>query len=239
MTSPERSAAASAPRNSDGDSESAGAAESAVADVSGAAAPRVRVCDSPHPATSPTMPITDDTSPTTTNTRATRAPTGLILTPLSTGRRKTTRDRAPGTVMPMAGHPEHYQPRRRIVRWVIALAMLIALPTAVTILVITANDDSTDNNRSTRPSTAATSLGTQTTTTTTARTQHTLLAYGSAGPEVTTLQERLAALGHDPGPIDGMFGTGTARAVAAFQAASGLTPDGIVGAATWAALDAA
>ena len=42
-------------------------------------------------------------------------------------------------------------------------------------------------------------------------------------------QEALAARGYDPGPIDGVDGPRTRKAVMAFQAASGLESDGIVG----------
>jgi GH24 family phage-related lysozyme (muramidase) len=58
-----------------------------------------------------------------------------------------------------------------------------------------------------------------------------------SGPAVKALQRRLAALGFDPNGIDGVFGAGTDAAVRAFQAARGLTVDGIVGPATQAALN--
>jgi uncharacterized protein (TIGR02594 family) len=56
---------------------------------------------------------------------------------------------------------------------------------------------------------------------------------------LTTLdiQRRLAALGLDPGPIDGVRGRLTIRAIKAFQAKSGLEADGIVGPATAAVLN--
>ena len=59
---------------------------------------------------------------------------------------------------------------------------------------------------------------------------------GSSGSAVKTLQARLQTLGFDPGPIDGIFGSGTDSAVRAFQRARGLDADGIVGPQTWAAL---
>jgi peptidoglycan hydrolase-like protein with peptidoglycan-binding domain len=62
------------------------------------------------------------------------------------------------------------------------------------------------------------------------------LRPGSSGDWVYYLQEVLAQAGYDPGPIDGSFGAGTSHAVAAFQAAAGLSVDGIAGSATWAAL---
>lgn len=55
---------------------------------------------------------------------------------------------------------------------------------------------------------------------------------GDRGPEVARLQTLLAAAGHSPGTPDGAFGPGTERAVIAFQQASGLTPDGVVGSGT-------
>jgi hypothetical protein len=57
-----------------------------------------------------------------------------------------------------------------------------------------------------------------------------------AGPDVLKIQEKLAALGYAPGPLDGLYGVATASAVIAFQRDHGLDPDGIVGKATRAAL---
>jgi peptidoglycan L-alanyl-D-glutamate endopeptidase CwlK len=62
------------------------------------------------------------------------------------------------------------------------------------------------------------------------------LKKGSSGPDVTRLQEKLKALGFDPGNIDGKFGPGTDAAVRAFQASEGLLVDGIVGRRTVATL---
>lgn len=50
-------------------------------------------------------------------------------------------------------------------------------------------------------------------------------------PERTELQERLAARGHAPGAADGKIGPRTRAAIRAFQAASGLPPDGYADAA--------
>lgn len=66
-----------------------------------------------------------------------------------------------------------------------------------------------------------------------------LLQAGVSGTDVAALQRLLAGLGFDPGPIDGVFGSGTAAAVRAFQSAHGLAADGVVGAQTRAALVAA
>jgi peptidoglycan hydrolase-like protein with peptidoglycan-binding domain len=58
---------------------------------------------------------------------------------------------------------------------------------------------------------------------------------GDCGDTVTFIQERLTLLGF-PVTADGQFGPGTERVVKDFQTARGLTADGIVGEATWAAL---
>jgi hypothetical protein len=57
-----------------------------------------------------------------------------------------------------------------------------------------------------------------------------------SGPKVRGLQERLKALGYDPGEIDGVFGPSTDRAVRQFQRDHALPADGVVGPATRKAL---
>lgn len=64
------------------------------------------------------------------------------------------------------------------------------------------------------------------------------LAPGDRGTTVADLQRRLAAAGHDPGPIDGIYGGRTEAAVRSFQTESGLAATGRVDAATWDALGA-
>lgn len=63
-----------------------------------------------------------------------------------------------------------------------------------------------------------------------------LLFQGSSGTDVTTLQNRLTALGVYDGPITGYFGGLTEDAVIRFQQAKGLLADGVVGPKTKAAL---
>jgi len=64
-----------------------------------------------------------------------------------------------------------------------------------------------------------------------------VLRLGSTGADVITLQQKLIALGFLTGTADGNFGSGTQAAVVKFQQSKNLSPtDGVVGAATWAAL---
>jgi len=63
-----------------------------------------------------------------------------------------------------------------------------------------------------------------------------LLRLDDKGDDVRRLQQLLVDAGFDPGPVDGIFGSGTDAAVRAFQAAKGLDVDGLVGRATWAEL---
>lgn len=65
------------------------------------------------------------------------------------------------------------------------------------------------------------------------------VARGSAGPAVRLLQQQLEKHGISPGPLDGLFGPKTDRAVRAFQRKAGLEVDGQVGTKTWAKLLAA
>ena len=65
------------------------------------------------------------------------------------------------------------------------------------------------------------------------------LQKDSTDAAVRDLQEALKALGYDPGPIDGVFGTTTESAVKAFQQARGITADGVVGKVTWINIDEA
>lgn len=63
-----------------------------------------------------------------------------------------------------------------------------------------------------------------------------LSKIGSTGSEVVGIQTRLKEWGYYNGAVDGIFGTQTRNAVIKFQKANGLTPDGIVGSKTLAAI---
>jgi N-acetylmuramoyl-L-alanine amidase len=62
------------------------------------------------------------------------------------------------------------------------------------------------------------------------------LRLGSQGEPVNELQAMLKLLGFFPGSVTGQFQESTQEAVKQFQTAAGLTPDGIVGSATWSQL---
>lgn len=59
---------------------------------------------------------------------------------------------------------------------------------------------------------------------------------GSTGQEVRTIQDKLKRWGYYSGEVDGIYGSGTRKAVVAFQRKNGLTADGIVGPNTLRAL---
>ena len=63
-----------------------------------------------------------------------------------------------------------------------------------------------------------------------------LSKMGSRSQEVRDIQTVLKKWGYYNGNIDGIFGTATKKAVVSFQKNNGLTPDGIVGQKTLAAL---
>ena len=65
------------------------------------------------------------------------------------------------------------------------------------------------------------------------------LQLGSKGADVIALQKALTTLGYPAGAADGTYGATTTQAVKAFQTAKNLTADGIAGAATLAAINAA
>lgn len=62
------------------------------------------------------------------------------------------------------------------------------------------------------------------------------LEIGSTGDMVETVQQKLKDGGYYTGDVNGIFDSATEKAVKAFQKASGLKQDGIVGSQTWKAL---
>lgn len=60
---------------------------------------------------------------------------------------------------------------------------------------------------------------------------------GSRGTEVMKIQAVLSKIGYNPGTIDGILGPQTETAVRNFQRNFGLTPDGIIGPATYRILE--
>jgi N-acetylmuramoyl-L-alanine amidase len=69
-----------------------------------------------------------------------------------------------------------------------------------------------------------------------ARTLYQAISEPLVGEDVRALQERLLEMGYDVGRADGVYGAGTARAVAQFQREVGLSPDGSCGPLTLTAL---
>ena len=63
-----------------------------------------------------------------------------------------------------------------------------------------------------------------------------VLSKGSKGAKIRTLQTRLQVIGYNPGPVDGIFGTRTQSAVAAYQKSQGLEVNGVVDEKTWTVL---
>jgi peptidoglycan hydrolase-like protein with peptidoglycan-binding domain len=101
---------------------------------------------------------------------------------------------------------------------------------------------STSTPTSTSTSTSSPATTSSTTPTTVAPDPHAAgetLRRGDRGAAVAQLQRRLVALGYWLGEPDGTYGFLAEQAVVAFQKVAGLTPDGVAGAGTQAALAAA
>lgn len=62
------------------------------------------------------------------------------------------------------------------------------------------------------------------------------LREGDTGLKVKDLQQSLQTQGFSPGPVDGIFGPATTKAVISFQKFEGINPNGLVGSKTWEAL---
>ena len=56
--------------------------------------------------------------------------------------------------------------------------------------------------------------------------------YGDKGSDVRQMQQRLKELGYYKGSVDGVYGSGTIKAVRAFQERNRLTADGVAGPST-------
>jgi hypothetical protein len=122
---------------------------------------------------------------------------------------------------------------------VLALALLFGILAAAGVF-------SSSNSPATAPPPPTTTVHTPTTTAATTTQQQptvtvptTTLKPGDTGSEVVQLQKALTAAGHSPGKADGNYGPATTDAVKAFQAAKGLTADGVAGPDTLAALSTA
>lgn len=105
----------------------------------------------------------------------------------------------------------------------------------------TSTPSSSANTPSTSTSTPSTTTGTPSTSTSSSSAVPTdaTLRGGAKGAAVIALQTALTTLGHSPGTVDGTYGATTAQAVAAFQTDKSLTADGVAGAQTLAAINAA
>jgi peptidoglycan hydrolase-like protein with peptidoglycan-binding domain len=95
---------------------------------------------------------------------------------------------------------------------------------------------STTSTTSAPTTTAPTTVAPTTTSTTVAPEPVGTLRRGDRGPAVTALQRDLRDLGYWRGGVGESFGPLTEQAVTAFQKVEGLTPDGVAGPATRAAL---
>lgn len=62
------------------------------------------------------------------------------------------------------------------------------------------------------------------------------LYWGWRGPSVRLVQWKLSVWGYLKGPVDGVYGATTYRAIVNFQRRNGLHVDGLVGPRTWSAL---
>lgn len=65
---------------------------------------------------------------------------------------------------------------------------------------------------------------------------HATLRWGSSGSDVRLAQRKLKDWGYYRGTVDGVYGSQMYAALIRFQRKNGLTADGVVGPATWAAL---
>jgi peptidoglycan hydrolase-like protein with peptidoglycan-binding domain len=105
--------------------------------------------------------------------------------------------------------------------------------------VVEVGAPATTTSSSTSSTSTSTSTSSTTSTTVAAEPASTTLRRGDKGPAVADLQKDLHALGYWLGTRNDSFGPLTEQAVSAFQKVEGLTPDGVAGPATRAALEGA
>ena len=153
---------------------------------------------------------------------------------------------------PPPGPPGLGQRQVTVVAAVVAIVAVIAVG-ILAVRWIGGSDETTTTPTTTTPTTPAATPtpapATTPTTTSTTPTQTTTtgtvdavptgqtLRPGMTGSSVVALQQALAQLGYDAGGADGNYGSGTTQAVKEFQAAQGLTEDGVAGPATLAAIN--
>jgi hypothetical protein len=128
----------------------------------------------------------------------------------------------------------------------LAIAAVVALVVLLVIGLAVAGVFGSSTPRRTATTLVTTHARTTTATTTTTKPPASVtpapsgpLKLGDSGAQVRVLQKALARLGYSPGAIDGNYGPSTQQAVARFQAAAKLTPDGILGPQTLQALKSA
>jgi peptidoglycan hydrolase-like protein with peptidoglycan-binding domain len=135
------------------------------------------------------------------------------------------------------------RPERRPVRPGVAVAnrRVLAVVAAAVVILLSALAaagvfSGSSSTPTATPTTTPTPTSTPTTTPAPAVGPTTTLKPGTKGAQVRALQRALAALGYSPGRIDGSYGPATQKALESFQRASKLTPDGVLGPKTLAAL---
>jgi hypothetical protein len=129
-----------------------------------------------------------------------------------------------------------------LVRWIGDSGSTTATPTVSTSVgttPATTTPATTPTTTTTTPATTTTPTGTSTTPTVGSVPTGQTLKAGLTGSSVLALQQALAQLGYDPGTPDGKFGPGTTQAVTAFQKDNNLPQDGLAGAKTVEAINAA
>jgi peptidoglycan hydrolase-like protein with peptidoglycan-binding domain len=141
------------------------------------------------------------------------------------------------TVVLLAAVPKHGS-LGGVKTGVVVVASGTTLPSATTLVPATTKAGSTATTKAPTGTTAKGSSATTAAPTTTINpSSRPVLRLGSTGADVTTLQQKLIALGLLTSTADGNFGSGTQAAVIKFQQSKNLSPaDGVVGPATWAAL---